>query len=95
MLGYSSYSEMVLEPRMAKSPMMVQNFEDDLTRRIAGMGAKEMDRLLKVKRKVTKDPKAKWNPWDFAYYANIYKKEVYDIDEDKLKEYFPAEHVKE
>jgi Zn-dependent oligopeptidase len=38
---------------------------------------------------------AKWNPWDFAYYANIYKKEVYDLDEDKLKEYFPAEHVKE
>jgi len=51
MLGYSSYSEMVLEPRMAKTPMMVQQFEDDLTHRISGMGAKEMERLLKVKRK--------------------------------------------
>jgi len=37
MLGYSSYSEMVLEPRMAKTPMMVQQFEDDLTHRISGM----------------------------------------------------------
>lgn len=74
LLGYSSYSEMVLEPRMAKSPMLVQQFEDDLTHRISSMGAKEMDRLLNVKRKETKDPKATWHPWDFAYYANIYKK---------------------
>ena len=37
-LGYSSYSEMILENKMAKDPMTVQKFEDDLIRRISKQG---------------------------------------------------------
>ena len=34
-LGYSSYSEMVLEGRMAKNPATVQNFEDGLIQKLS------------------------------------------------------------
>lgn len=41
-LGYSSYSEMVLENKMAKDPITVQKFEDDLINRISKQGEKEL-----------------------------------------------------
>lgn len=33
-LGYSSFSEFILEDRMAKNPQNVANFEDSLTKKI-------------------------------------------------------------
>lgn len=33
--------------------------------------------------------------WDLAYYGTRYKKKFFNIEEDIIKEYFPAEHVKE
>lgn len=50
--------------------------------------------MTDLKRKETKDPNAQWVPWDFSYYGSLYKKKKYSIDEDIVKEYFPAENVK-
>lgn len=41
LLGYSSYSEMILERRMAKSPQNVEVFEDDLIGRLIDAGKKD------------------------------------------------------
>lgn len=41
LLGYNSYSEMILEHRMAKSPETVELFEDDLIGRIIEQGKKD------------------------------------------------------
>jgi len=35
------------------------------------------------------------NTWDTSFYGNIYKKEKYNVDEEIIKEYFPAEKVKQ
>jgi Zn-dependent oligopeptidase len=45
LLGYSSYSEMILEPRMVKNPLTVQNFEDDLIKRLQGSALKEREKI--------------------------------------------------
>lgn len=37
---------------------------------------------------------AKLDNWDWSFYGNIYKMKNFNIDEEKLKEYFPAENVK-
>ena len=42
LLGYSSYSEMVLKDRMADSPAKVQKFEEDLIELIKPFGQKEL-----------------------------------------------------
>ena len=41
MLGYKSYSHFILEVRMAKEPMSVQNFEESLTKKILDKGRSE------------------------------------------------------
>lgn len=50
--------------------------------------------MTDFKRKVTGDPKAEMHQWDNAFYGAQYKKQMFNIDEDKVKEYFPAENVK-
>ena len=41
LLGYSSYSEMILERRMAKTPQNVEIFEDDLIGRLIDAGKQD------------------------------------------------------
>lgn len=94
LLGYSSYSEMVLEGKMAKNPATVQKFEDSLINRLSAQSKVERQKLTDFKRKMTGDPKAEMQQWDMSYYGNIYKQQQFHIDEDKIKEYFPAENVK-
>lgn len=50
--------------------------------------------MTDFKREVSKDTKAEWAPWDLTYYGSLYKKKNFNIDEDTIKEYFPAENVK-
>lgn len=49
---------------------------------------------MALKKEKTGDENAKFQIWDFTFYDAIYKKKVYNIDEDLIKEYFPSEHVK-
>lgn len=37
----------------------------------------------------------KLQPWDWSYYAEKVRKELYDLDEEQLKPYFPLENVKQ
>ena len=48
-----------------------------------------------MKREHTKNKNAEYHPWDFTFYDSLYKKKTYHIEEDKIKEYFPSEHVKQ
>ena len=43
---------------------------------------------------MTKNKDAILETWDYSYYGNIYKIQNFNIDEEKLKEFFPAENVK-
>ena len=54
----------------------------------------EKKRMTDFKRELTKNPKAEIENWDLAYYGSRYKKKYFNIDEEQIKDYFPAEHVK-
>ncbi len=73
MLGYKSYSQFILEIRMAKEPMSVQNFEESLTKKIIDKGKSEFEALLKIKREDVKDPDCKFYSYDRQYYQNMQK----------------------
>ena len=49
-LGYSSYSDYILEIRMAKDPINVQNFEEELTLKLLEKGKEEFALLQDLKR---------------------------------------------
>ncbi len=32
-------------------------------------------------------------PWDMSYYGNLRQQKLYALDHEKVKEYFPLDHV--
>lgn len=91
-MGYPNHSAYVLEERMAKNPQRVRAFLTDLAKRLTPKAKAEMTQLLALKRK--DDPSAtSLNSWDVPYYMNQLKKTRYAVDAEKVRAYFPVDHV--
>jgi thimet oligopeptidase len=92
LLGYETFAHFVLEERMAKNPQNVFQFLNKLKNKVKLHMAKELAKLLELKRK--EDPAAhKIEPWDWRYYTNLLKKTEYAVDEEEVRQYFPLNHV--
>lgn len=91
-LGFASYAHLDLENQMVETPDRAHEFLDSLVVRSKEKLADEMA-LLKKHRPVgvslTKE--GLFKPWDLRYISRHYKKEHLDLDEEKLKEYFPVQ----
>lgn len=72
MLGHASYSEYTLLKKMAKNPINVQKFEEDLTRLIIEKGRQEKQEMVDFKREITGDPNTVLHNWDGSFYGNLY-----------------------
>lgn len=92
-LGYSSFSDYVIEDRMAKSPKRVNDFLQSFEKRLKQKAEKELTALRDLKRSETKNPKAELDIWDFNYYSALYKKKNFEVDLNELKDFFPLEKV--
>ncbi len=90
LLGYDTHAQYVLEERMAQNPDKVLNFLDQLYQAAYPQAQKNLEQLKKLARKDGIDTLEKW---DVSYYMNILKKQTLDLDEQKLKVYFPLEQV--
>ncbi len=94
LLGYPTHAHYILEDRMAKKPAAVQKFIDKLEKRLKVL-AKEELKVLKDLKRETEGPEAAavFNAWDWRFYDNLLKKSRYQVDDEKIKEYFPMETV--
>jgi thimet oligopeptidase len=93
LLNYKNFADYVLEDRMAKNSNKVFEFLKNLYKDLKKKGKKELKVLLKLKNRETgTDDKTLYN-WQWRYYANMYKKENFSVDYEKLREYFPLEIV--
>ncbi len=90
LLGYSSHAHYVLEERMAQTPDKVLTFLDTLYAYAYPNAKKEIEKLAELARKDGIDQLEKW---DIAYYMNLLKEKELNLDEEKLKAYFPLEKV--
>lgn len=93
MLGYPNHAAFVLERRMAMKPETVKLFLKDLSTKLKERGEKDLKELLEEKRKDLGDDQGKLFSWEWRYYVNKLKKNKYDLDAEKVKEYFPLETV--
>ena len=94
LLGYKTYAAYRVEDRMAKSPKRVWDFENNLIDQLKVKAQKDYQEILDAKRTYLKDPYAKKiNNWESSFYKNILLKEKYQLDNEKLKEYFELNHV--
>ncbi|RMH03640.1 MAG: hypothetical protein D6702_05420 [Planctomycetota bacterium] len=93
LLGYDSWADYQIEPRMARTAERAIGFVEDL---IAGLEPKftaEVEELRRLKAEETGDPEAEILWWDFRYYQHQLMKQRYQVDSEALRVFFPLERV--
>jgi len=93
-LGYKSFAEYTLETRMAKNPETVWDFENGLIEKVKEKGKLDFEEVLAIKREKTgNETDSVVNGWEYSYYSNILNKEKYQVDAEKVKQYFELNNV--
>lgn len=92
LFGQPSYADWALKKRMAKTPKTVNNFLADVHKVVAPLEQKEVDELRAFKAKTlnTSLDKAEINRWNVGYWSEKLRKDKYQIDQEKLRDYFPT-----
>lgn len=97
LMGYKNHAAFVLEDRMAKSPETVKAFLEDLRAKATDKGREELANLLKLK---NEDLRARGLPeedtfyiWDNSFYNNMLLERDYQVDSEKISEYFPLDQT--
>ncbi|KAK9457702.1 hypothetical protein V1511DRAFT_494359 [Dipodascopsis uninucleata] len=99
LLGYKTHAAYILEERMAKSPEKVFSFLNDLRSKLTGQGQIEIQKLLELKAEdfkslgLTADNVI--NVWDYRYYDRLLLEKEYEVDAQKISEYFPMQSTVE
>jgi Zn-dependent oligopeptidase len=90
-LGYATWADYQIEPRMAQSASNALAFCERLQNRIRPRFAAELETFRQMKVRDTGDAAARIQDWDWRYYVNQLKKERFGIDSEALRTYFPYE----
>lgn len=93
LLGYKNTVDYKIETRMAKDSATVAKFYAELEPIVRKKAEADMAEFLALKRQMTKNPKATFDPWDYAYYKNQLLKRKYAVDREKVAEYFSMDRV--
>lgn len=93
LLGYNTFADYALEDRMAKNTVTVENFLNNLLDKSLPFAKKDVEFIQKYAESI--GFKGALMPWDFSYYSEKYKKNIYSLDDEMLKPYFQLESVKE
>jgi len=91
LLGYENWSSYGLETEMAKTPQAVFDMLGSMVPAVVEKTKKEANAIQKMIKHKGGD--FELQPWDWAYYAEFVRKELYNIDESEVKQYFEFERV--
>ena len=91
LLGYASFAEVSLVPKMAQSPTQVIAFLRDLARRARPYAERDVQdaRTFAAEHLGISDPQA----WDWPYISEKLKEARYAFSEQEVKQYFTAPKV--
>jgi thimet oligopeptidase len=94
LLGYSTHADFATEISMAKDPGTVNAFLGRLRGKLKPLGREELEVLLALKRAMEgRASDGVIHAWDWRFYDNLLHKAKYDVDQEKVREYFPADLV--
>jgi len=93
LLAFKNYAEWSLQKTMAKTPENINEFFVGLIPAATAKAQAEADEIQKMIKANGKD--FKLEPWDWNYYAEMVRKEKYDLDENLIKPYFEINNVLE
>ncbi|MGZ5660188.1 MAG: M3 family metallopeptidase, partial [Usitatibacter sp.] len=91
--GLPSYAHYALRRRMVQTPEVVTRFLSDVKSAVGELEKKEVEELRARKAKDLGTPLAdtKIDRWDIPYYSEKVRRERFDIDQEKLRKYFPTD----
>ncbi|WP_080780388.1 M3 family metallopeptidase [Chryseobacterium phocaeense] len=92
LLGYKNYADYVLEERMAKSPVKVFDFLNELLTKAKPYADQEIDELRSLAKA---DGIEELQGYDHTFYAEKLRKQKYDFNDEELKPYFPLDQVQD
>lgn len=88
--GFSNYTERSLATKMADSLDQIEGFLLDLATKARPHAERELDDLAS---RATADGIDQLEPWDQAFYAEKIRRERFALNQEELRQYFPAEAV--
>ena len=91
LLGYESHAHFVLEERMADTPEKVYKFLNELLKKAKPAADREFEEMENFARDL--DGIDSLEKWDGAFYSEKLKQKLFDLDDERLKPYFPLESV--
>jgi oligopeptidase A len=91
MLGFGSYAEYSLEPKMAESPRQVLKFLDELAARAKPYAERDLKEVSEFAR--AELGLAKLEAWDLAYASEKLRAKRYSFSDQEVKQYFPETRV--
>ena len=93
LLGYPNHAAFRIEDKMTKTPKAVDDFLGDLRQRLRPLASKELDVLAAMKEQdgiVAQDASTKRiYSWDYRFYDTKLLERDYQVDNEKISEYFP------
>lgn len=94
-LGYPSFADFVLEPRMARNSERALDFLYDLTRRAHDRFLEETEELREFFAHHSGEDPGELKPWDLLFYEERLREERFSLSEEMLRPYFPLSRVLE
>ncbi|MBS2014170.1 MAG: oligopeptidase A, partial [Deltaproteobacteria bacterium] len=94
LLGYATWADYVIEPRMAKDAKTVAGFLDGLKKHLAKKGETELAEFKAMHTKLGGKP-GPLSPHDRLYLEDQVRKAKYGLDSKEVSQYFEVTHVKE
>ena len=90
LLGFANYAEESLATKMARDVNEVVQFLEDLARRAKPQAEQE---LAELKAFAAEQGAGDLNPWDIGFWSERLREARYDISEEELRPWFPADTV--
>jgi len=93
LLGHPNFADHVLQRRMAKNGQGALGFTEDLHAKITDRFQAEIEELQAYKAEKTSTPSGPLQPWETSFWAEKRRKELFAIDDEALRPYFPVDQV--
>ncbi|KAI9197197.1 Thimet oligopeptidase [Polychytrium aggregatum] len=97
LMGCSSHAEFQLQPKMAKTPEQVLTFLNKLREGVTPIARRELQTLIELKQKeksaLGQAFDGQLHAWDVQYYSDMLLREQFQVDHEKIKEYYSLDAV--
>ena len=90
-LGFKTFADLVTNKRMAGSGENALKFVEDLHDKVYKQFLQDVEDVKEYMKK--KNVTVPLKPWNFQYWSEKQRKELYDFDEEELKPYFSSKSV--